>query len=131
MDRYKELKIFTRFWFTAFPTTGNLFFLAALSDFAKWRTTAIPASIFAPELHHGTEKIVTMLVVHKGFLRKGFLQWHLQISHILPDEVPCEDPVQGQRFFPCARGSQGSKGRSMQRHRDFFLPYHWSILMLL
>ena len=72
MDGVEELQLFTCFRFTAFPAPGNLFFLAALPDFAERRASAIPASLFAPELHHGTEQIVALRVMHKGFSKRGF-----------------------------------------------------------
>jgi hypothetical protein len=72
MDGVEELQLFTCFRFTAFPAPGNLFFQAALSDFAERRASAIPASLFAPELHHGTEQIVTLPVMLKGFAHGDF-----------------------------------------------------------
>jgi len=72
VNRDKECQIFTHFRFTAFPAACDLFFLAALSDFAERRAATIPASLIAPELHHDTKQIVTLLVMLEGFTHRNF-----------------------------------------------------------
>ena len=72
VNRYKKQEFFTRFRLAAFPAARDLFFLAALPDLTERRTTAIPETPLTPQLHHGTEQVITLLVVFKGFNHGGF-----------------------------------------------------------
>jgi hypothetical protein len=70
MDGFQEIEFGAFLSIAAFPAAGDLFFLAAFPDLAERRTTPVPASLFAPELHHGPEELVTLPVMRKGFAER-------------------------------------------------------------
>ena len=81
VNRYKKQEFFTRFRLAALPAARDLFFLAAFPDVAERRTAPIPPTSLTPELHHGTEQVIALLVLFKGFTQGAFAMASANFSY--------------------------------------------------
>jgi len=70
INGYQKIQILAVFRFTAFPTPGNLLFLAACTDLTKRGTATVTASIITSEFFYLPEKLKKRLIVRKRFCKR-------------------------------------------------------------